>query len=410
MVFLAVFLSVTLTVFIILVLGEFILAEHLREVLIIGAACSTIAPLLLVPLVIYLTGRSTNLSRKNEELNRAIIEMEQARKGMALLMKAIDTVPVGVTLSDRDGTIIYTNAAEARTHGYDVYEILGSRASMFAPEDRRKDYTQQDMEGFGGWSRDVENLRKDGTEVPVHLTSDVVRDKDGRPTHLINISEDITERKLSEKRLRESLAEKEVLLKEVHHRVKNNLMIVHSLLSLQLGSVEDEALRGLLEDSRGRIKAMSLVHEIIYQNENISSIDLEAYVQRLTDSLIKTCGPRDKKIKVVASVDIDTLGLDTIIPCGLIINELVNNSFKHAFDGLEEGTIGVDLKRTGNRVTLAVTDTGKGLPPGFSVERAETLGMRLVSALVRQIDGTLEVDSKGRTAFNIMFTAGGQGV
>ena len=401
---LTVIASVALTSAAILFLGPLLIDEVTPDILLIGVVCSTAVPLLLSPLVIHLTVKSANLYRKNVVLERAIREKEEAQHGKELLLKAIEGVPVGVTLADRKGRIIYTNPAEARIHGYEVNELMGRNANIFAPQDRQHAFTEERISDFSFWSRDVVNVRKDKSMVPVHLSSDVVRDPSGEPTHIIHISEDITERKLSEARLKESLIEKETLLKEVHHRVKNNLMIVSSLLSLQLGSVENEGLKTLLEDSRNRIRAMSLVHEILYQNENLSRIDLDYYIRTLLDNLARTSRLKEKQIRVRAKVEIDTLDMDTLIPCGLIINELVSNAFKHAFDGLDEGAIDVDFIRDGRQITLSVSDTGIGIPRELDIKNSGTLGMKLVNALVSQLEGELSMESNDGTVFTIVFT------
>jgi len=394
--------AVALTSAGIFTLSPYIPDEVMPAFLAVGAICSFAVSLLLSSLLIYLYARSTG-PYKNVLIDQAIKERENARMSMGLLLRAIEDVPVGVTLSDSEGRIIFTNKAEAKLHGYEIRDLLGKNANILAPKDRRRDFSDEEMTHFGFWSRDVENLRKDGSRVAVHLTSDVVKNSAGEPTHIIHISEDITERRLSEARLRDSLTEKETLLKEVHHRVKNNLMTVSSLLSLQLGIIENREFKALLEDSRNRIKAMSLVHEVLYRNENLSKIDLGSYMRALSENLTQTFSTRGKEIRVRTNINVDTLDMDTLIPCGLIVNELVSNSFKHAFNGLDEGTISIDLGRKDGNIALSVSDTGTGISSDMDISTAKTLGMRLVNALVSQINGQLRMESEKGTVFSIKF-------
>ena len=213
----------------------------------------------------------------------------------------------------------------------------------------------------------------------------------------------------AEKKVKISLQEKEALLKEIHHRVKNNLQIIHSMLNLQLAYIIDEQAIKMFKESKDRVYSMALIHEKLYQSESLAKIDLGEYITSLTANLFHSYGTTRKAIRQRINVEKVTLGVDAVTPCALIINELVSNSLKHAFPDSWECVQGkreirVDLCRdTGNRFKLSVSDNGIGLPKGFEIQKCDSLGLKLVNVLVRQLKGTLHIDTNDRTEFVITF-------
>lgn len=208
---------------------------------------------------------------------------------------------------------------------------------------------------------------------------------------------DITLRKEYEERLRSSLREKEALLREVHHRVKNNFQIISSLINLQLSEIQDPA---PLLDLQSRVQSMALVHELLYESEDITSIDMRRYIERLTSSILDSYHAAGIELNVSAK-DV-TLPIETAVPLGLIINELITNSVKYAFS--EGGEITVELESEGNDFTLTISDNGVGFPPDFVLEESDSLGLKLVSGLVDQLDGDLEMDMEDGTQFRVRFS------
>jgi two-component sensor histidine kinase len=212
----------------------------------------------------------------------------------------------------------------------------------------------------------------------------------------------------AEKKIQEALTEKEVLLKEVHHRVKNNLQIISSLLNLQIGQSTDPILLDALRESQSRVRAMALIHEKLYQSEDLSRIDMTSYISGLTNALVSTyrVAPEKALIKI-ETADI-YLDLETAIPCGLIINELISNSLKYAFPEDKSGTIHVSFHEPKQgEYRLIVKDNGIGLPENFSVEKGSSLGLKLVSGLVRQIEGEMKVKNEAGVKFEIHFSSNG---
>ncbi|MBL8001974.1 MAG: PAS domain S-box protein [Flavobacteriales bacterium] len=213
----------------------------------------------------------------------------------------------------------------------------------------------------------------------------------------------ITDKKEAQRKLLESLHEKEVLLKEVHHRVKNNLQIISSILNLQGGYVDDDPrMLELLRESQGRIRSMSFIHESLYQNTNFSSIDLADYIDGLSRNLMHSYSLHGR-VELVKRLEHVQLGLDQAIPCGLVLNELISNALKHAFPGGGEGRIELGLRLDQRTVHITVSDNGKGLPQGFDEERDANLGLQLVDTLIGQLDGRIQRMNGTGVAYLITF-------
>tara|TARA_B100000315_G_scaffold10371_1_gene9999 strand:- start:310 stop:3903 length:3594 start_codon:yes stop_codon:yes gene_type:complete len=213
------------------------------------------------------------------------------------------------------------------------------------------------------------------------------------------------QRVVAEDRLRASLDEKEVLVKEINHRVKNNLQIISSLLSLQSRDIQDQQALQAFKVSQDRIKAMALVHEKFYQSENLGQIDFGGYLQSLTADLYNSYGLNTQGIELQVDVDRILMGVDTAIPCGLIINELVSNALKHAFLEGVAGEISVSVREEGDEYTLVVKDNGVGLPEGLDIRQTTTLGLTIVNALAQQIRGAIDLSSDGGSEIKITFPA-----
>jgi two-component sensor histidine kinase len=217
--------------------------------------------------------------------------------------------------------------------------------------------------------------------------------------------QEIVERKRVEERIKASLNEKEVLLKEIHHRVKNNLQIVSSLLSLQAERVSDKQALEALEESRNRVYSMGVIHEVLYQSQDLAQVDFGEFARRLSDHLLQTYGVGAQAVTLKMDISEVPLSIDTAIYCGLIVNELVSNSLKYAFPAGREGEICIGLHSSnGNRLILTVSDNGIGLPLDIEQRKSESLGLQLVTMLTRQLEGAAEFDQSNGTVFKIMFS------
>ena len=220
----------------------------------------------------------------------------------------------------------------------------------------------------------------------------------------MDLRRDITERKRTEEQIRASLREKEVLLKEIHHRVKNNMQVIISLLNLQSKHVKDKRDWEIFKDSQNRIKSMALIHDKLYQSKDLASINFAEYIENLARHLFNTYSVSSSAIKLVADIKDVPLDIDTAIPCGLIINELISNSLKYAFPDGREGEIQIKLYASkDDTFSLIVRDNGIGLPEDLDFRNTKSLGLQVVVALVEQLKGTIELDRSEGTAFKIVF-------
>jgi two-component system, sensor histidine kinase PdtaS len=207
-----------------------------------------------------------------------------------------------------------------------------------------------------------------------------------------------------EELLESSLKEKEVLLKEVHHRVKNNFQVISSLLNLQANTITDEKTQKALLDAQNRIRSMSLVHQKLYQTNNFSEIQIGDYIKQLASSIENSYKKKDTDIELEIDTGNLSFSLEIVIPLGLIVNELLTNSYKYAFDEKAKGKIRVKLFKTDeNKYNLVVKDNGKGFPPGFELEKQESLGLTLVSLLAEQIGGEVKAENHAGCSFTISF-------
>ncbi|MEG4309458.1 PAS domain S-box protein [Microcoleus sp. AT8-B1] len=231
-----------------------------------------------------------------------------------------------------------------------------------------------------------------------------IYDESGKIYRIAGICEDISDRKLTDARIQAALREKEVLLKEIHHRVKNNMQVISSLLQLQAQYIEDEATLTLFEESQTRIHSMALIHEQLYQSEHLDRIALSPYVENLVANLYQSFGCGNTSIKFNLKVDPIYLNIETAIPCGLIINELVSNSLKYAFISSLAGEIYINFHEINNsQFHLTIQDNGRGFSANFDLENTETLGLRLVKMLAYQLEASIAIDSQRGTCYSLIF-------
>ncbi len=282
--------------------------------------------------------------------------------------------------------------------GKDLYDLLPPELAKIVAEDDRKVLKK----GISVTAEERLNGRVfSSIKFPIHRES-------GKPDYLGGFSVDITERKQAEENLKKSLAEKEVLLKEVHHRVKNNLMTIIGLIKMQEIKAGNEKFKPLLQELEGRIRSIAMVHESLHKSENLARIDLQNYIEAMSSHTRAQFGAeRDIRFSVqAAGVMVD---LDIAVSCGLILNELITNAYKHAFPGDKHCSgagkceIAVSVKHEGGMLTLTVADNGVGLPAVLDWEKSEALGLRLIKMLSKQLNGSIELDRSAGTVFRFKF-------
>ncbi len=332
-----------------------------------------------------------------------------------LLEGSFDASTVALAYLDRDMRFLRVNRAYATADNKDPADFIGKgHFDLFPNADNERIFSQVRDTGeaysvLAKPFRYAKNPERGVTHWDWTLTP--VKNADGHVTSLVLALRDVTERVRAietlqdrEAEIARQLAEKKVLLNEVHHRVKNNLQVICSLLYLQSTQVEDQAVAALFDDSRARVQAMSLVHELLYSSDNFAEVDFGAYLTRLAEAVKLTYASPETEVDVSIDVSAPPLGVDLAIPCGLIASELLTNAFKHAFAASDRGSIRVALTQLdGGRVALEVRDNGAGMR--HSATDDSTLGLRLVRTLTNQLDGALEVDAgDGRgSAFRITF-------
>ncbi|MFX1253617.1 MAG: PAS domain S-box protein [Promethearchaeota archaeon] len=366
--------------------------------------------------------------QKSEEKYRILVE--QSLQGVVII---------------QDNRLVFANGSLGQFMGYTVKELMewsleDVRAALH-PEDRAfvMGNLKARFEGKPIFPRyELRGIRKDGTIFWAEIFATLI-EYQGKPAiqaSLIDITErkqaeeelknyrehleelveqrtkeltrineqlqkEIVIRKQAEEQIKNSLREKEILLQEIHHRVKNNLQIISSMITLQARSVKGNPMFGLFTDIQNRVGSMALIHEKLYRSKDLTKIDVVDYIQTLTTRLARSSGLYTVRLKT--EIDTISLDIDTTIYCGLIINELVSNALKHAFEDGDSGEILVKLNQNNETITLLVSDTGAGFPEGFDFQTTDSLGLQLVFTLADQLQGTVELDTKDRTTFKVTF-------
>ena len=307
----------------------------------------------------------------------------------------IESMDDSIIVLDTENNIIDVNLAAQHLIGYTASELKGKPVEEMWPE----------WSSTWGLSN-VDSGSKEIVLEPEQRIYDVsispVIDWRDRTVSRIVVLRDVTDRKRSEK-IKQSLKEKEILLQEIHHRVKNNIQVISSLLKLQSYHIKDEKYKQMLKESQDRIMSMGLIHEKLYQSENLANVDFNEYVTDLVHTLFRSYGVHPEDIALKMDVDDVALGIGVAIPCGLIINELVSNSLKHAFSD-KKGEINISLSSINETIELVVGDNGTGIPENIDFRNTESLGLHLVTLLAEgQLDGEIMLERSNGTTFHITF-------
>ena len=312
-----------------------------------------------------------------------------------------------VATTDVRGTITYVNEKFCQISGYSEQELIGQNHRLLNSGTHPTEFFTAMFHTIAKgktWCGEICNRAKDGSLYWVLTTIVPFLDSNRKPTQYIAIRSDITERMSANNKLKQALSEKEMLLKEVYHRVKNNLQVVSSLINLQARNVKNEAAADLLKQSADRIKAMALLHEKLYQSKDLAKIDFNTYIHSLVDHLLFSYGAHLGKIKLSMKIDEVFLDVDTAIPCGLIINELLTNALKHAFPDDRHGEIGITFTQDQGECILVITDNGIGFATGPDFNKTASLGLKLVATLTNQLTGQMTLDQSGGSTVTIRFT------
>jgi PAS domain S-box-containing protein len=340
-----------------------------------------------------------------------LFEQNKSREGSTGLEESYyqiyEDIPVGIFRSTPDGTFLRLNPAMVRILGYPDKETLLRTNAVNLYRNPQERVHWREMVESCGLEREAELClcRYDGTDVWVQQSSRVKRDGDGTVLYYDGAIVDVSERRHAELQIHEAMKEKEVLLKEIHHRVKNNLQIISSLLNLQSFYLRDAYDRELFRQSQNRVKAIALLHEKLYRSAEITRIDFEDYLNSLMSSLFQSYKTSTAAIECVIGANNILLNIDTAIPCGLIVSELVANSLKHAFPDERAGRIKVMLNHLDQRtLRLSVCDDGIGMNKPIPSEMiGAPMGWELVRTLTEQLGGSIEMGKESGTSVHIIF-------
>jgi len=311
----------------------------------------------------------------------------------------VDNSLIGIYKTDLEGNLLFANDALRDIFGYnksdDISDLMIS--SRYKNLDDRKFILKKLKEEGKIKEYEVEFLKKSQEPIYIILSATI------EGNSISGMIMDITEKKKIEKQIKSSLHDKEMLLKEIHHRVKNNLMVISSLLSLQSRYIKDETSKNIFKESQNRARSMALIHELLYQSNDLKRIDFGYYIRTLTNELFRMYVTDQSLIKLNMNVEEVMVDINTAIPLGLIVNELVSNSMKHAFPNDKSGEINIEFKFNKGIYTMIVDDNGVGFPVDYDIENTDTLGLRIVNSLTEQIEGKITIERVNGTKFTIVF-------
>lgn len=350
---------------------------------------------------VYIQAMTRDITEEKEN-ERKIFESEERYRTL------VENAPESIfSLSYKDGVISSLNPAFKRITGWDIEEWTGkSFIPLIHPEDLHIAYEKLQMikTGITPPPFELRMINREGRSFNTEITATPKREN-GEVTGVLGIARDITEKKEAEEKLKQSLKEKEILLKEIHHRVKNNLQIISSLLNLQSGHIKDRHALEMFKNSQNRVKSMALIHERLYKSDNLAQINFSEYIKNLTSGLFRSYQTNSSNISLRLEIDEELyLGVDMAIPCGLIVNELVTNALKYAFPDFTSGEIYINFKLLeSENYKLIVGNDGIDFPKDVEIRNSQTLGLQLVNILSNQLKGTLELNTGGITEFIIIF-------
>jgi PAS domain S-box-containing protein len=336
----------------------------------------------------------------------SIVDISERKRASEQFRLAIEAAPTGMIMVDREGCIVMVNAHVEVLFGYAREELIGRTVDILVPVGLRPHHTGF-RQGFFkapharsmGAGRDLRGLHKNGEEIPVEIALNPLETSEGQFVlcSVINITERV-----------QAQQQRETLLQEIHHRVKNNLQVVSSLINIQFSRTDDTASRNSLSECAARVQAIALIHAMLYQTHDYLHISFSEYAHRLAHNVFGAAddAPNSGRISLELAIDDVELHVDQAVPCGLILNELITNALKHGFPNDRHGIVRVELSvASPDRLCLVVKDNGVGLPLGLAPLEAKSVGMQLVRALAKQLHSTLQLEQNEWTSFKLEFSS-----
>ncbi len=363
--------------------------------------------------VVHTTWHNSVLLDENNNLVSVLSQIQditiqkETEKQLQLLTTAVESADNGIVITNIDGKIIWVNPAFTRLTGYTFNEVLGQNPSILKSGKQPKEYYHNlwsTIKAGQVWNGILINRRKDGTTYMEEQSITPVYSENHEITHFIAIKRDVTVREKNEEHIRNSLKEKETLLAEIHHRVKNNLAVISSLLELQAFNTPNANIEHVLRDSQLRIKTIALIHEKLYHFEQLSEIEFNHYITDLVKTISETISMDVSCIKTILELEEVQLNINQAIPAALILNELITNTYKHAFKNRRSGQLIIKLQQSpDNSIVIKVHDDGIGLPEHFDINHNQSLGMTIVQRLAKQLNANLDIQSNSGTCFTFTF-------
>lgn len=350
------------------------------------------------------------------------------RKWSHLFKLLADNIPDLLWAKDLDKKYIFVNKAicDKLLNAKDTQEPLGKTDMFFAERERAKYPDNPGWHTFGEICRDSDQVVIDtektgrfdeyGNVKGEFLSLDVYKtpiwDENNEMIGIAGTARDVTEEKKikeqqqkAQKKIEHSLREKEIMLREIYHRVKNNLQVISSLFNLESGSVDTDEDRKIFKNSSNRIKSMSLVHEMLYTSDNMAEVDFESYIRRLVQYLLNSYNVDASRIATKLDISRDIkLSLTDAIPCGLLINEIISNSIKYAFNNQDEGIIKIHMYKEGKKYVLDICDNGIGMKEDINPKQSNSVGLTLINSLTKQLQGDYELYRENGTRYKIVFS------
>lgn len=344
------------------------------------------------------------LSRLADTFNQMAENLSKSMVSRSYVNNIIQSMGDMLFVTDDQGVIQMSNKTVNRKLGYSngdldtysVWNILEEKGR----EDIRKTIVNNDLA-----VNELETtfISKEGHSLPVILSTSVLNEEVNEETRLVFVASDISVQKESEEKISESLHEKNILLAEIHHRVKNNLAVISGLLQMQMWNMEDDNAKIALQHSQLRIQSIALIHEKLYQNETFADIHISDFVKELVNTVSESFKAPQQNIKLTYNLDDITMNINQAVPLSLLLNECIVNVYKHAFKGIDEGETVINLDRYGEKIKIEVIDNGHGLPDSFNYEKQQSLGVTLIRTLVSQLKGTARYESAGGEGTRFVF-------
>lgn len=336
------------------------------------------------------------------EFNRMTENLSKTTFSKHYVDNIIESMADALVVTDEHNKIEKINSATLSMLGYKEEELLGKPLNtIFAINETP---TLEDL----AERKTIDNfetsyLTRSGETIPVNVSQALLYNENGTPKGMVCVASDITDRKEAERQIRKSLREKEILLTEIHHRVKNNLAVISGLLQMQIWDTESDAVETALRDSQLMVRSIALVHEKLYQSEDLSYIEFDKYIRDLIQAIMSTYVDSGISININTDLKHAVLNINQAIPCALLINELIVNSHKHAFAGREDGNIWIKLNQENDMIHLTIKDDGSGFPEDLKFEEAESVGMSLIGTFVEQLNGEINISNEDGAVFELSF-------